>query len=610
VSGRAAEGRRAALAFLLAHPDGVTAEEWSGAGLGEGARRWLVQQGLAAAGEREVRRAPVFEDERVWAGGGGRVRLTSEQEAALAAIRAEASASEPRPVLLHGVTGSGKTEVYLRAVAETLSRGRGAIVLVPEIALTPQIAARFRERFGDQVAVLHSRLGAGERYDEWQRLAHGEARVALGARSAVFAPLADLGLVVVDEEHEGSYKQEDSPRYHAREVAVRRAAATGAVALLGSATPAVESYHRATQGEYRLATLSERPLGRPLPAVEVVDMRAELAAGNREIFSRVLQAKMRSRLASGEQAILFLNRRGFSRAVLCRGCGLVARCPLCHVALTYHAAEDRLICHYCDHTEAPPSTCPSCGSRYIRHFGVGTERVEEEVRRLFPEAVPVRMDVDTTRRKGAHARILGGFARQEFNVLVGTQMIGKGLDLPGVTLVGVVAGDTALGLPDFRAAERTFAMLAQVAGRTGRGQRAGEVVVQTYNPDHYSVVAASRHDYGLFFSHELAFRRTAGYPPFTELVLLTVAGPEDAQTKAKAEELSRELARVAGETAMVLGPGPAPLARLRGLYRYHVLLKGRLSGGQRQALRAVAEKMRGDSEALRVNWDVDPQSLL
>jgi primosomal protein N' (replication factor Y) len=606
--GNQTPARGKALAFLADRPEGATRKELATAGIGDGVLRGLRRQGAVVAVDRLVRRVPA---EDGWVEKAAPVRLTPEQEAALVAIRAEGAAAKPRPVLLQGVTGSGKTEVYLRAVAEALSRGRGAIVLVPEISLTPQMAARFRTRFGERVAVLHSRLGAGERYDEWQRLARGEARVALGARSAVFAPLQGLGLLVVDEEHEGTYKQEESPRYHAREVALARAAAEGAVAVLGSATPAVESYFRAVAtGEFRLVSLGGRPLGRPLPEVRVVDMRAELAAGNREIFSRRLQEAVRDRLAAGEQALLFLNRRGFSRVVLCRACGLVARCPFCHVALTYHAAANCLLCHYCQHRAAPPAACPSCGSGYIRHFGVGTEKVEEEVRRFFPKARPVRMDVDTTRRKGAHGRILGGFARGEWNVLVGTQMIGKGLDLPGVTLVGVIAADTALGLPDFRAAERTFTMLTQVAGRSGRGSRTGEVVVQTYNPDHYSVTAAARHDYPLFYEREIAFRRLAGYPPFGELILLTVAGAGEEQAREGAGRLAREVRQAVGEGAAVLGPSPAPLPRLRGRYRFQVLVKGELEPGSRTAVRAAAEEIQRRDEKLRVNWDVNPQSML
>lgn len=607
--GRKSAARRAALAFLAAHREGVSRRELRDAAVPEGAVRTLLRHGLVEAVDLPVRRVPQEVGESPAPGDGVGLSLTPDQAAALAVIQEEARSGDPRPVLLHGVTGSGKTEVYLQAVRETLERGRTAIVLVPEIALTPQIAGRFRNWFGDGVAILHSRLGAGERFDEWQRLASGAARVALGARSAVFAPVRDLGLVVVDEEHESTYKQEDAPRYHAREVALARARAEGAAVVLGSATPAVESYARAEQGAFRLAELSGRPLGRPLPAVEVVDMRAELAAGNREIFSRRLQEAVRQRLAAAEQVILFLNRRGFSRVVLCRACGLVVRCPLCRVALTFHAAENRLVCHYCGHLATPPERCPSCGSRYIRHFGVGTEKVEEEVRRLFPGAVPVRMDVDTTRRKGAHARILGAFARKEFNVLVGTQMIGKGLDLPGVTLVGVVAGDTALGLPDFRAAERTFAMVAQVAGRSGRGEQPGEVVVQTYNPEHYSIVAASRHDYRLFYEQEIAFRRAAGYPPFGELILLTVAGADERRAREGAEGLAREVAAAAAGVE-VLGPNPAPLARLRGLFRFQILIKGRLDHSQRQRVRDAAEGLREREEALRVSLDVDPQGLL
>ncbi|HHW13977.1 MAG TPA: primosomal protein N', partial [Firmicutes bacterium] len=610
----ATEAARRALAFLGAHPEGATRAALKAAGVGEGVLRRLLAQGMVAAFDRPVERA-ALDDPEAWSWpqsgtGGSALQLTPGQREALAAIRAEAAAERPRPVLLHGVTGSGKTEVYLRAVAETLALGRSAIVLVPEIALTPQSAARFRERFGRRVAVLHSRLSAGERFDEWRRLASGEAVVALGARSAVFAPVRKLGLVVVDEEQEGAYKQEEAPRYHAREVALARAAAEGAVAVLGSATPSVESYYRALQGDFRLAELGCRPLGRALPAVEVVDMRAELASGNREIFSRRLQEAIRERLSRGEQAVLFLNRRGFSRVVLCRACGLVVRCPVCQVALTYHASEDRLVCHYCQHRTVPPVTCPSCGSRYIRHFGVGTEKVEAEVGRLFPEARPVRMDVDTTRRKGAHARILGAFARGEYNVLVGTQMIAKGLDLPGVTLVGVVAGDTALGLPDFRAAERTFTMLTQVAGRAGRGGRPGEVIVQTYNPEHYSIVAASRHDYRLFYEQEIAFRRAAGYPPFGELVLLTVAGAREEMAQEGAEALAKRVREAVGGSAAVLGPNPAPLARLRGLYRFHVLVKGVLSAAARGAVRRAAEEVLKENGKLRVNWDVDPQALL
>ncbi|MGE5508725.1 MAG: primosomal protein N' [Chitinophagales bacterium] len=611
---RLTAGQERVLAVLAGHPAGLTLAELAAAGAGESAVRSLVRRGLVGAESRAVRRAPAPEAP-VWSVSGPGPALTAEQQAALAVVRREAQRAwsgqgEARPVLVHGVTGSGKTEIYLRAVAEALAVGRGAIVLVPEISLTPQMGERFRSRFGEAVALLHSRLGAGERFDEWRRVHSGEARVALGARSAVFAPVHRLGLLVVDEEHESSYKQEESPRYHAREVALSRARAEGAGVILGSATPAVESYARALSGEFELVSLTGRPLGRPLPEVQIVDMRAELAEGHREMFSRTLRAELEARLSAGEQALLFLNRRGFSRVALCRACGLVVRCPLCRVALTYHAAENRLRCHYCDHSAPLPSSCPSCGSRYIRHFGVGTERVEEEVRRLFPHAPVARLDVDTTRRKGAHGRILSAFARGEYQVLVGTQMIGKGLDLAGVTLVGVIAADTALGLPDFRAAERTFAMLEQVAGRAGRGATPGRVVVQTYNPEHYAVECARRHDSAGFYRQELAFRRSAGYPPFGELLLVTVASPAREAAERAAGEVAAALRGVVGERAALLGPSPAPLAHLRGLERVQVLLKGELGDDVGETLRSVTERVRQRDEQLRLTWDVDPQSML
>lgn len=612
---RLTAGQERVLALLGEHPAGLTAAELAAAGGGESAIRSLMRRGVVKPGQRALRRAPAGEA-AVWAAGSGSsLRLTEEQSAALGVVRREAQrawsgAGEPRPVLVHGVTGSGKTEIYLRAVAEALAVGRGAIVLVPEISLTPQMGERFRSRFGEAVALLHSRLSAGERFDEWRRLQSGEARVALGARSAVFAPVRNLGLIIVDEEHESSYKQDESPRYHARDVALIRGRAERAAVVLGSATPAVESYQRGLSGEFALVSLTQRPQGRPLPDVRIVDMRAELADGHREMFSRPLQRELSACLAAGEQAILFLNRRGFSRVALCRACGLVVRCPLCRVALTYHAGENRLRCHYCDHSAPLPTACPSCGSRYIRHFGVGTERVEEEVRRLFPQTSVARLDVDTTRRKGAHGRILAGFARGEYQVLVGTQMVGKGLDLAGVTLVGVVAADTALGLPDFRAAERTFAMLEQVAGRAGRGAAPGRVVVQTYNPEHYAVECARRHDSVDFYRQEVAFRRSAGYPPFGELVLVTVAGADREEAARAAAEVAAELRKTVGSQGAVLGPSPAPLAHLRGLERIQILLKGEFGVTGREALRAVADGVRRREEGLRLTWDVDPQSML
>jgi replication restart DNA helicase PriA len=414
----------------------------------------------------------------------------------------------------------------MRAIEAVLARGRSAIVLVPEIALTPQLAGTFHERFGSRVALLHSRLSAGERYDEWRRVERGEARVVVGARSAVFAPARNLGLVVVDEEHENSYKQEESPRYHAREVACERARVAGCVCVLGSATPSVESFYRARTGEYDYIALTTRVEMRPLPSVEVVDMREELARGNRSIFSRALARAIRERLARREQVILFLNRRGHSTFVLCRECGHALRCPECDVALTYHAEEGRMRCHYCDHEEAVPDTCPKCGSSYIKYFGAGTERIEREVMRVFPQARVVRMDLDTTRTKRAHENIVNMFRGGEYDILVGTQMVAKGHDFPRVTLVGVVSADTCLNLPDYKAGERTFQLLTQVAGRAGRGERPGQVIIQTYAPDHYAVQRARDHDYLGFYEEEIRARRDLLYPPFVHLVLVVVSGED------------------------------------------------------------------------------------
>ncbi|MDI3280143.1 MAG: primosomal protein N' [Bacillota bacterium] len=543
--------------------------------------------------------------------------LTPQQRQALEAIEHGLAEGKFAVLLLHGVTGSGKTEVYLQAAAAALRRGRQCIVLVPEIALTPQMSEAFLARFGPALAVLHSRLSAGERQEGWRKAAAGEVRVVLGTRSAVFAPLPDVGLIIVDEEHEHSYKQEESPRYHARQVALKRAELEGAVVVLGSATPSVESYHRGEAWVYRLVQMESRIGGRPLPAVRVVDLGAELRSGNRSLFSRALREAMAERLVRGEQVILFLNRRGFAAAVVCRNCGYTAQCRYCQVALTYHASWGRLFCHYCGSTAPVPAVCPACGSSSIRHLGAGTERVEEAVRSIFPGARVLRMDVDTTRRKGSHGRILRAFRRGEFDVLVGTQMVAKGLDLPRVTLVGVICADLALRLPDFRAGERTFQLLTQVAGRAGRGLLPGEVIVQTYSPRHFAIEAARCHDYRAFYRQEIAFRRQAGYPPFSFLIALVVNGPQEEMVRRAAEALGvclRQLKEQEGQAAgsTVLGPVPAPLFRLRGRYRWQILVRGE----QPEPVQALTAEglarwsQEWGREPLRVAVDVDPVSLL
>ncbi|WP_374712513.1 primosomal protein N' [Symbiobacterium terraclitae] len=541
--------------------------------------------------------------------------LTPEQQQALDSIRQELIAPPGfrQPVLIHGVTGSGKTELYLRAIAMVREMGRNAICLVPEISLTPQMIQRFRARFGGEVAVLHSALSAGEKFDEWQRIRRGEVSIVVGARSAVFAPFENVGLIIIDEEHEQSYKQESPPpAYHAREVAAERARLEGALLVLGSATPALESFHLARTGVYRLVSLDHRVDDRPMPRVTLVDMREELRAGNRSIFSRALVEALDQTLAAREQAILFLNRRGYNTFILCRTCGEAIQCVSCAVAMTYHLGDDHLACHYCDHTAPVPTVCPKCGSKAIRHLGAGTERVEEELRRLYPGARVARMDVDTTRRKGSHAAILKRFASREVDVLVGTQMITKGLDFPDVTLVGVVLADTSLNLPDFRAAERTFQLVTQVAGRAGRGERPGRVIVQTYQPDHASLLAAAEHDYHRFFAEEVKFREQLDYPPFAHMIHLVLSGEEEAAVIETARAVHQMLVS-GGFSGQILGPAPAPLAKLRGRYRHHLVLKGTDIGTMTAEVRAAFAAGRGTwrkSRSVTLSVDVDPMSIL
>jgi len=578
-----------ALRFLAERGEVSIAELRQASAIDAAGLRTLADAGLVALEERRQERDPL-------AGHDYPPRpapeLTAEQVAAAGAIEQALADGAPSPFLLHGVTGSGKTEVYLRALATAVASGRRGIVLVPEIALTPQTVRRFAERFPGRVAVLHSGLSPGERFDQWYAVRDGRFDVVVGSRSALFAPQPDLGLIIIDEEHEWTYKQSDvAPRYHAREAAEKLAGLTGAVLVLGSATPDVTSYRQAERGRYRLLTLPRRVrpvegeggsraavVAEGLPRVQVVDLREELRMGNRGIFSRALRAALAETLAAGEQAILYLNRRGAAAFIQCRDCGHVPECSSCAVALTYHRDPERLVCHQCNRRRRLPERCPACGSTRIRQLGVGVERVEEETRTLFPQARVVRWDREVGRGRGGHERILAAFVSREADVLVGTQVLAKGLDLPAVTLVGVISADIALHLPDFRAAERTFQLSTQVAGRAGRADRPGRVIVQTYTPDHYAIDAASRHDFDSFYRQEVELRRRAGYPPFQRLVRLVFAHTNAGFAQREAMRLAAALRHrrdVAGSDTTITGPSPAYLARVRGRWRWQLLLRGR-----------------------------------
>lgn len=513
------------------------------------------------------------------------LEMTGPQSEAFGKIKdslERGSKENPDVFLLHGVTGSGKTEVYLQALAETVRIGKKGIVLVPEISLTPQTVERFVSRFPGRVAVLHSGLSLGEQYDEWHRVRNGEADVVIGPRSAVFAPQSDLGLIILDEEHEWTYKQhEQNPRYHAREVAIRRAALCGATVVLGSATPDIESYYRTETGEFTLLELRERvtPVeNTPLPEVEVVDLKDELKSGNRSMFSRSLAASIEEALRGEEQVMLFLNRRGAATFIQCRDCGYVVSCRRCDIPMTYHLAEEMLVCHRCNNRRRVPDRCPSCKSKRIKYLGAGTQKLEQEAAEMFPGARLLRWDSDVTGRRGSHWEILRKFRDHEADILIGTQMITKGLDLPRVTLVGVVSADIALNLPDFRAGERTFQLLSQVAGRAGRGYLGGKVIIQTYSPEHYAVKTAAAHDYRSLYQREIAYRRQLHYPPFTSLAALTYTFRKDESCRHEAEKMRKYLAEmIAGEgndEISLIGPAPAFVHRVRGNYRWQLVLRG------------------------------------
>jgi len=528
--------------------------------------------------------------------------LTKEQEVALAKI--EGMSGE---VLIHGVTGSGKTELYLHLINQSLERGETCLVLVPEIGLTEHLVTTFTARLGGQLAIWHSRMSAGERMVSWQRLQQGAARVVLGPRSAIFAPVSNLGLIIMDEEQETSYKQEETPRYHALEAARWRANRNGGLLVYGSATPSLETYHRAKMGEISLVSLDKRVAGRPMPQVEVVDMRAELKMGNRSMFSERLQAELRSIIDKQEQAIIFINRRGFASFVLCRSCGYRIECSNCSVAMTFHQSANQMVCHYCGRTAVYPTICPACGSKYIRQFGTGTERVEEALKKMLPTARVTRMDMDTTRGKHGHRQIIEAMQNREIDILVGTQMVAKGFDFPAVSLVGVLAADSLFNLPDFRAGERAYQLLSQVAGRAGRGDIPGQVLIQTYEPEHPVLQHIEHHDYPGFYHDEIDERRRLDYPPFTRLLKLVAWSEERDKAQAAitqaAERLEKFLSSQPGAEAKVLGPAPCPLFRLRGQYRYGITIKSTNGGLLLAAGQYIIE---GKKNEARLEVDIDP----
>jgi len=576
--------------------------------------RALVKRGFAELREEAVVRDPHGDEQFIAT---SNLVLNSEQSAALNEItQALDSPKDARPILLHGVTGSGKTEIYLQAIRAALGRGRTAIVLVPEISLTPQTVERFKGRFAeaqDAVAVLHSHLSEGERHDEWHKIHSGRARIVIGARSAVFAPLKNLGLIVVDEEHETTYKQEEAPRYHARDIAVVRAKIENCVVVLGSATPSLESYHNAWSGKYRLATLSQRVDEKQMPLMRIVDLRQERRKEKAApILSEKLSQAIADRLEKREQTILFLNRRGFSTSLLCSNCGEARNCPNCSVALTFHrhpAVAGRLGCHLCGHTAAVPKKCPACGKDALIYAGFGTEKVESTVAHIFPKATVRRMDADSMTRKEAYRETLRNFRTGKIDILVGTQMIAKGLHFPNVTLVGIINADLALHLPDFRAGERTFQLLTQVAGRAGRGETPGEVFVQTYTPFSPSIQFARHHDFAGYFQQELEFRERCDFPPFKHAILITVRSVHEGRAKLSAETLKRRLKEALPEEFILGDATPAPLEKLQGQFRFHILIRGEAIMRLSRLVRETLDKL-PFPEDVTVTVDVDPYQLL
>ena len=579
--------------------------------------RTLEKRGCVEVFTREVRRDPLahLPPSRTsdQSGGEADLTLTDKQQAALDEITAKLGEDSYAAFLLHGVTGSGKTVIYIRAMRATLEKGKTALMLVPEISLTPMFARRLRAHFGDAVAILHSSLSDGERLDEWNRLRRGEARVCIGARSGVFAPMQNVGLIVVDEEHEASYKQDETPRYHGRDTAIMRAHQAGAVIILGSATPSMETFHNAQSGKYHYLKLDERIGGRRLAEVEIVDMRQVFNRhGKQQVFSDEMKQAILQNAERGEQTLVLLNRRGFSASLICRSCGHRAGCPNCDVALTFHKIESRLICHYCNHHERVPRQCPTCQGSYIYYVGEGTEQIEALLKELYPQMRISRLDRDTTRRRGAFEKLLNEFASGDIDLMVGTQMIAKGHDFPNVTLVCVISVDAGLSMPDFRAAERTFQLLTQVAGRAGRGDKPGRVIIQSYHTEHYALEFAKEQNYEKFYAREIHFRQNMHYPPFVALINVLTRNADFGKAAYLASELAQRIKAADAERVLkVLGPAPAPLARLKGEHRLQVLIKTRYRRQAREALDAAMLGLKEAGQDLRpVTIEVDPVNLM
>ncbi|WP_279080555.1 primosomal protein N' [Lactobacillus apis] len=569
-----------------------------------------IKKGWLERSQTEIYRDPIASYGRSKASQ-PKVELNENQKEALAQITPAIQTKTAKTFLLEGITGSGKTEVYLNAISKTLELGKNALMLVPEISLTPQMVEQVKNRFGDQIAVLHSGLSEGELYDEWRRIRRGEVHVVVGARSAVFAPLTNIGLIVIDEEHESSYKQEDNPRYHARDVAIWRSKYNSCPLVLGSATPSLDSRARAQKGVYQLLELPKRANAKKLPEVNLIDLKKADFAGNQLDLSIQLVDAIKQRLQKNEQVILMLNRRGFASFMLCRECGYVMKCPNCDLSLTMHKDTQQMQCHYCGYTTAIPQICPNCHSKRIRFLGTGTQKVLEELNELIPKARVLRMDVDTTRRKGAFKKILDTFGNHEADILLGTQMIAKGLDFPNVTLVGVINADTGLWVPDYNASERTFELLTQVAGRAGRAEKTGEVIIQTFNPDHYAIKFAKKQDYENFYAYEMKVRHAGDYPPYFYTVLVSVASKNEQNAAKEAFKIKKQLQQHLSSSAIILGPSPSAISRLKNQYYYQILVKYKKEDNLNSLLHQIQDSAQKVKRyGLNIYIDNEPERIM